>query len=61
MLGLATAVGVILVVSGLVLLVAASDVHARLPTQMVPRRLAVYPLALGLALLVLVGVRSLLP
>lgn len=56
------AAGVILAVSGLVVLAGASDdLDKRLPTQVVPRRFANYPLSAGVILLIVAGVGLLFP
>ena len=56
------AAGLILVISGAVVLAAASDdLDSRMPNQVLPRRLAVYPLAAGIGLLIVAGVGLLLP
>ncbi len=62
MLTLLWAGGVILVVSGLVVLAAASHgLDERMPTQVLPRRFAIYPLVAGAILMILAGIMRLFP
>jgi hypothetical protein len=56
------AAGVILVISGVVVLAGASDdLDRRMPSQVLPRRFAVYPLAASTGLLIVAGVGLLFP
>jgi hypothetical protein len=56
------AAGLILVISGVVVLAGASgDLDRRMPNQVLPRRLAVYPLAAGVGLSIVAGVGLLFP
>lgn len=54
--------GVVLLVTGLLILAGASDdMDKRLPTQVLPRRFARYPLAVGATLLISAGVIAVFP
>jgi hypothetical protein len=56
------AAGLILVISRVVVLAGASgDLDRRMPNQVLPRHLAVYPLAAGVGLLIVAGVGLLFP
>ncbi len=54
--------GVILLVTGLAILAGASDdLDKRMPSQVLPRRFARYPLAAGAVLLIAAGVAAVFP
>ena len=62
MVAVAFGAGMFLLVSGLLILAGASDDQdRRMPSQVVPRRFARYPLAAGAALLLAAGVASVFP
>jgi hypothetical protein len=54
--------GVILLVTGLLILAGASDdMDKRMPSQVLPRRFARYPLTAGAALLIVAGIAAVIP